>query len=250
MVLKINIDAAGISKEFAEFAKEVENDLKKGVANLATITHAKVAEMASSELKTSRKTFMDSLKFEEISEGVWVVSIEDKALWIEEGIKANFDMKPGLLRGGEMSKTGGYQYKVIPFEHSKAPSQLTASAQTIVSQIKTNLKRENIPFKQIEKNSDGSPRTGKLHNFNWKSDKPGKGNTPALKGVSIYQTVTKTGNVRRDIMTFRTITGGPASQNKWIHPGFTGKEFLDKAYEWALKEWENKILPEILDKWR
>ena len=55
--LKIKIDTAAIAAQFKELALEVEQDLQKGVANLAAITHAKVAEMAGEELKTSRKTF-------------------------------------------------------------------------------------------------------------------------------------------------------------------------------------------------
>lgn len=248
MSLKIKIDASAIAAQFKEFASEVEQQIKKSVANLATITHAKVAELASGELRSTRKSFLDNLGFEEISDGVWVVSVDEKALFIEEGLDQGFDMKPGLLRNGKISKKG-YKYRVVPFEHSKAPSQLSTSAQAIVSQIKANLKKENVPFKKIETNPDGSVREGKLHTFNWKSKKPGRGNTPVLKGVNIYQTV-KNGNVRRDIITFRTVTNSPSQVDKWKHPGLSGKKFLDRAYDWALKEWENKILPEIMGKWK
>lgn len=249
MSLKINIDAAALAKEFKEFAAEVEKDIQKGVANLAAITHAKVKEMASAELKSSREELMNSLSFEEISEGIWVVSIDEKALWIEDGIKPNFDMKPGLLKNANMGKSG-VKYKVIPFEHSKAPSQMTESAKNIVTQLKVGLKQEKIPFKTIERNADGSPKTGKLHSINLPSQIPGKGNTPALKGVNIYQSATNTGNIRRDILTFRTVTSGPGSEGKWIHPGMDGKKFLDRAAEWALNEWNNQILPEIVGKWK
>lgn len=249
MSLKIKIDASAIAAQVKEFALEVEQEIKKGVANLATITHAKVVEMASTELHSTRKNFIDSLGFEEIADGVWVVSLDERAMFTEEGLDKGFDMKPGLLKRGKISKKG-YKYRVVPFEHSKAPSQLTSSAQNIVSEIRSKLKKANVPFKTIEKNADGSPRLGKLHTFNWKSSIPGKGNTPALKGVNIYQTITKTGNVRRDILTFRTVTGAPAQADKWKHPGLTGKKFLDRAADWAMKEWEDKVLPEIMGKWK
>ena len=51
-------------------------------------------------------------------------------------------------------------------------------------------------------------------------------------------------------MTFRTVTDGPGSQGKWIHPGMDGKKFLDKAAEWAEKNFYDQILPEILEKWK
>ena len=248
MALRISIDAAALAKEFKEFAAEVERDIKAGVANLATITHAKVKEMAATELKSSREAFMNSLSFEELADGIWIVSVDEKALWVEEGIPPNTDMKPALLKNAETSKSGG-KYKIIPFEHSKAPSQMTQSAKNIVSQLKTELKKANVPFKTIERNSDGSPRLGKLHSLNLPSQIPGKGNTPALHGVSIYQTM-KGNAVKRDIMTFRTVTDGPGSQGKWIHPGLTAKKFLDRAASWAESEFFEMILPEIMERWK
>lgn len=249
MVLKIKIDAASIAAQFKELKVEVEQDINKGVANLAAITHAKVAEMAGNELKTTHKTLTDNLGFEEVTPGVWVVSIAEDALWIEEGIEANKDMKPDLLKNATKTSASGFKYRSIPFDHGAPPSQLTNSAQNIVNKLRSELKKQGVPFKKIELNANGSPRTGKLHSLDIDSEVPGKGNTPALKGVSIYQTVTKTGNVRRDILTFRTVSGGPASAGKWIHPGYTAKKFLDRAAEWATKEWEDKILPEILGKY-
>lgn len=254
MSLKLNIDAAKIAAQFKEFAMEIEQDIRKAIGNLAAITHAKVAEEAQQELHSSRKTFMDALGFEELSPGIWVISIDQKALWIEEGIDPNKDMKPDLLKSGTKTSQSGNKYKVIPFDYGKPPSQLTQGAQAIVSAIKQNLKKENVPFKKIERNSDGSPRVGKLHSFNFgnpggRMGGPGKGNTPVMNGLSIYQSITKTGNVRRDIMTFRTVSSGPASAEKWFHPGLEAKKYLDKAAEWAMKEWEDKILPEVLKKW-
>src|SRR5271168_4355826 len=109
--LKIKIDTALMAKQFKELALEVERDLKKGVANLAAVTHARVVEMASEELHSSRKSFMDNLSFEEVADGVWVVAVDEKGLWVEEGIEPNTDMKPGLLKGKP--------YRVIPFDHGK-----------------------------------------------------------------------------------------------------------------------------------
>jgi len=249
MPLKIKIDTSAIAKQMKEFATEVEQDLRKGVANLAAITHAKVKEMASEELKSSRQEMMDNIGFEEVAEGVWIVSIAEDALWIEEGIEANKDMKPDLLKNAKHTSKDGHKYRTIPFDYGKPPTQLTGYAQNIVARIRSNLKKQGVPFKKIEKGANGQPLTGKLHSFDFGGEIPGKGNTPVLQGVSIYQTITKTGNVRRDILTFRTVSGGPASAGKWIHPGFTAKKFLDRAQDWALKEWEDKILPEILGKY-
>ena len=250
MALKLNIDASKIAEQFKEFAVEVEQDLQKAVGQLAAMTHAKVVERANEELGSTRKKFMDSLGFEEIAPGVWVISIDEKGLFIEEGIEANHDMKPDLLKEGSKTSKSGNRYKVIPFDYGKPPSQMTGTTQQLVNQIKQSLKQEKVSFKKIERNSDGSPKVGKLHEFNLGGPRLGKGNTPALKGLSIYQSMTKSGNVKRDILTFRTVSSGPASAGKWHHPGMDGKKYLDWALEQATKEWENEILPKIMDKWK
>lgn len=250
MALKVKLDLDKIANQFKELAYEVKQDLEKGVGSLAAMTHAKVAEMANQELHSSRKDFQESLGFEEVAPGVWIVSVDEKGLWVEEGIEPNTDMKEGLLRNGAKTSKDGNKYKSIPFDHGKAPSQMTPYAQNLVSKIKYVLKKEGIPFKKIEKTPNGNPRLGKLHKLDIDSMPPtSRANTGALQGLTIYQSKTATGNVRRDIMTFRTVSSGPKSQGKWIHPGLKAKHFLERAEEWALKEWEEKILPEILKKY-
>lgn len=255
MSLKFNIDAGKIAEQFKAFALEVEKDLQKAVANLAAMTDAKVKEFASQDLKTSRQPFMDSLGFEEVAPGVWVISVDESGLWIEEGIEPNKDMKPALLAEGFKTSKEGHRYKAIHFDYGKAPSQMTPSTQQLVAHLKQSLKKEKVPFKKIEREANGSPKVGKLHEFDFGNPSgrmggPGKGNTPAFKNLSIYQSITATGNVRRDILTFRTVSSGPKSAGKWHHPGAEGKKFLDRALEWAMGEWEKTILPEVMEKWK
>lgn len=250
MALKINLDLDKIANQFKELAYEVKQDLEKGVGSLAAMTHAKVAEMANEELNTSRKSFQESLGFEEVAPGVWIVSVDEKGLWVEEGIEPGHDMKPDLLKEDTKTSAAGHKYRSIPFDHAKPPSQMTPYAEQLVRKIKYVLKKEGIPFKKIETGPNGNPRLGKLHKLDIDTAPPtSRASTGALQGLTIYQSKTATGNVRRDIMTFRTVSSGPASQGKWIHPGMEAKHFLDRAEQWALKEWEDKILPEILKKY-
>lgn len=253
MPLTIKINADDIAKQFKELALEVEQDIGKAVANLASITHAKIIELATQDLKSSRQTYVDALGFEEISPGVWVVSLDEKASYIEEGVEAGKDMKPALLKNATKVSKDGFKYRSIPFDHGKSNGNMTPAAQNLVAQIKTGLKAKGISFKGIEKDANGSPKIGKLHTVDLSSpnDKPpGKGNTSALKGVNVYQSMGKGGKVKRDILTMRTVSDSPASAGKWISPGSKGKEFFEKAQAWAEAEFENTILPAILDKWK
>lgn len=248
MALKVEIDIEKIVNEFKKFELELTQELTAAVSGLASMTHARVIEEADQELKSNRELFKDNCKFEQIGPSLWSITILDPALFIEDGIENDFDMKPGLLKNAKTSANGN-RYKIIPFDHGAAPSTMGGYAKQISKEIRSKLKKENVNFKKIELNNDGSPKLGKLHSFDFGGEVPGKGNTPIMQGISIYQSA-KGGNVRRDILTFRTVTSGPASNGKWHHPGLKGKKFLEAAQAWALNEWETSILPPILEKWR
>lgn len=256
--LKLVIDVQSIAAQLKEYALEVEQDLNKAAADLAILTKEKVNELASTELKTTADNFNKNVGTEEVSPGIWVVFINEEVLWQEEdGIVAGTDMKKALLSGEDpkhqiKTSKDGHKYRSIPFDHGKnTAAKASPKAAELVGQIKAFLKANNVPYKKIEKNSDGSNRLGKLHQFDIPSDPPtDRASTSALKGLSIFQTKTESGGVRRDIMTFRTVSNGPASADKWIHPGYQPKKFLDRAAEWAEKEWSDKILPEIMAKWK
>ena len=247
MPLKLQINPEDISARFGEFAKEVASDIRRAVRELATLTRAQIHLEVQSELHSTRQIYLDNLSdVTEKSPGVWVITLDEGAMFIEEGIEANKDMKPDLLKGKK--------YRVIPFKYDTKPSDTSPSTNMLVTEIKKKLRSEKIPFKSIEYNKDGSPKTGKLHDLKWGtqipggSRIPGKGNTAQLKGLSIYQSM-KGGNIRRDILTFRTVSSGPASEGKWIHPGLKAKKFMDKAFDEAMQQWETRILPEIMEKW-
>jgi len=254
--LKLKIDVAALAAEFKELALEAERELTQAVAGLAAVTHARVQVEAASKLKSSLQKFKDNLGFEEIQPGIWVISIDEPALWIEEGIEPGKDMKPDLLKDAKAG-ANGKRSRVIPFDHNVIPTQRNENANRIVQELRSALRDVNkkraagglnpVSMTKIEKNSDGSPRVGKLHEFDLPSEKPTQNaKHPALKGVTIYQSKdAKTGNIRRDVMTFRTVSDSsdPAS---WIHPGYKAQKFLDDAFTWAMNEFESKILPETL----
>lgn len=245
--LSFNIDAAEIASAFKELALEVEQEISKSAEAVAAITYAKTVELANNELHSTLEKYKENLGWEKIEDGIYVVYLDEDALFIEEGIEANKDMKPDLLKNSKVSKSGK-RYKVIPFDHTKKPQNLSTTAQSIVNELKTNLRAQRVPFKKIEKNQDGSPRIGMLHEFNFGGTKKNaRWSAGHLDRVRIYQNKDTNGNVRRDIFTFRTVSSD--QEGKWMHPGLQKKEFMDKAMEFAIKEWEDKILPEILRKW-
>lgn len=184
----------------------------------------------------------------------WDITVKNGESFVCNGIVIHNSgsMLDDLLRDGAKTSKDGNRYKAIPFEHSKAPSQMNDKAKKYVSHIKAELKQRGLPYKKLELGSDGSPRIGKLHQFNIKSTYPSaKAKNPALHGLTIYQHKDeKTGKVRRDIMTFRIASDKHRAEGLWFHPGIEPKKFLDQAAEWAVKTFETDILPNIMERFK
>jgi hypothetical protein len=249
---KIEVDGESISKQFGDLKLEVQTAINTAMGALAASTHAKTVELATEKLGTTRDIYTNALSFEQLSENMWVVSLDmQKAGWIEDGRKSGWMEE--LLKG-KSSRTGknGQRYAIIPFEHSKPPSKQAPSAQRFTQEIRKFLKEKEINYKKIEYNDDGSPKMGLLHSF---KDGIGKELYPShmakhdvFKGLSIYQSKDKkTGKMRRDVMTFRVISESQRGSGMWNHPGRSSEFIIDKAYEWALKELENVVMPQIID---
>jgi hypothetical protein len=246
--LKFDIDIAGIVNEFTDLKNMLTQDLQKEAENLAIMTHAKLHELASEKLKSLSKLYRDNIDFSNPEPNLWIVTLKHPAVWVDDGRKAG-EMSPDLLRKDAKISSDGFRYKVIPFMHSKNPSEQAPKAQLLAQQIKTELKKEGISWKKIEYNADGSPKLGLIKSFNIDSARPSpKAKTDALKGVSIYQTKKADGSVRRDVLTFRTVSEKNAD-GRWIHPGREGDHLMEEVFEWAKQTWEQDILPAVLSKY-
>jgi hypothetical protein len=246
-MIRLDIDVSSIARQFGELKQEVEAELMQGVGQLASMIHARIAEEAHEKLHSSLDTYMRALsgEVEQVAPGVYMIGLEESAFWIEEGLPSGFDMKPGLLRHAKMFPNGK-RYNIIPMRYNKSPSNMTGYAKKVSSSIQKELRKRGLSYKNVERDRDGNPKKGQLHEFDFGGGIPGKGNTPVMKGVNIYQDVAG-GNVRRDVLTFRTVTDD--KDGKWKHPGLEPKRFFDSAARWGMQEWETSILPEIMRKW-
>jgi len=262
-IFKVTLDVSGLTQFLENFKKEVIADMKKSIKGLAVDTQTHIVEEANNKLKSSRKDYLENLsQAEKIDDYLWEITLKADAQWIEQGLPNNFDMKKGLLntvRPGAKGqiKTGkdGKKYRVVAFDQATMPSEMSSNEdklkyqQELVKKVKSELRKREIPYKKLELDPNtGSPRVGKLHSFDIESGIPGKGNTPVLHGLSVYQTKDETtGKVKRSITTFRTVKEG--QDGKWIHPGLEGKKFFDEAKKWAEDRWEKDILPSLISKY-
>lgn len=250
--LFFDIDTKGIAEAIGKKVKQIQKDLEDGAWALSHIAHASLLEEAS-KLNSLSELYRENIEFVEPTdysgEKIWIIRLKEKAMWIEEGRKSGF--MDELLDGksGKVSKDGK-KYAVIPFKHNENPSRQSTSARQLSAKIKEAMEEKNISWGKIETNADGSPRVGKLHTFNVETARhKGVHKTPLTYGVNVYQKKDESGQVRRDIMTFRIIHEDHEQEGLWDHPGLTGKKLMDKVHDRLDDIWEKEILPSILNKY-
>ena len=253
--ISFHVNTAEIAEQFGELKDKVEQVLYLAVKRLAVTTHAEVQRLAEDNLHSSKQAYLDAIDirngngFKEIAPGLWVVDLNESAMWIEEGQEPH-SMKEKLLAKNSKISKDGYRYKSIPFSHSKSQDLQTSQEKDLVNEIRSHLKKQKISFKGIETDATGKPRLGRLHRMNIPSKRLKSYHVaPPLQNLSIYQSKGKNGKIRRDVVTFRTISENPNSKSKWFHPGIKPpRKFMDRALEIAMRRWESEILPDILSR--
>jgi len=266
----INVDFSELEQFTDRLPDAAEKAMDTAVQQLTAATYGHILEKVQQSLHSRREKYLESLHMKEV-DGVWMITLDASARWIEDGMPEH-EMLDDLLKSPK-AKTAkdGSKYIVVPFRHGPGlgPTNSTPAQQDLTSTIKAAFKKAGIPFGTIERGENGKPMLGKLHTFNIMNqpkktrEGPGQGRgsigdvkqgwtgTPFLQGISVYQRMTndKQGkpHVQRSIMTFRVASSKQKGTGKWVHPGLEPKNFLDEGAEWALKEWEDKIAPMVLD---
>ncbi len=263
--MKIDLDISGLTDQLEQFKQELIEDIQKGVKGWAQAAHAKIKEEAGA-LHSFREPYLEALgEPEQLDDTTWCITLKESAVWIEDGMPQPYDMKPGLLKDGKTGKNG--KYRIVPMNQGKTPTQMSPRTadyeQNTINLLKSELKKKGIPYKKLETESAVGRKTGNiinkpiqgrgkpLHkNLDINSWTLGKGNTPQLHGVNIYQEYNmKSQRIERKITTFRTVTEN-GQEGKWIHPPVEPLDAMLKAKDFAVQEWENKWLPMILEKYR
>jgi len=284
-IITMNVD--DIVQDIVGIPERAKTALAKWGAALAAQTHAHIKEDVSdgpNQLHSSRDKYLDALSFSQVGPETWVVSLERKARWIEDGM-AKHEMIDDLLKSSK-TKTAkdGTRYLAVPFNHGgrgfgpndRGPTRTTEAQKVLQNQIRKELKQRGIPYGKLEVDGNGKPKTGLLHSFggpNGQADittpnrtsmtGPGQGHGPMgaprqgptgipfLNNIRVYQreVTNKSGNkhVERHIMTFRMVSSKMKGTGRWVHPGMEGKLFFDKAYDWAMGQWDNVIKPKVLE---
>ncbi len=266
-MLMVNLDIA----ELAELmnVKDAIKDATDGAArDLAAMTHGKIAELAGQKLHSRREMFVTGLKYHQESDDLWIVSLDAKVRWVDDGLPAH-SMLDDLLASPKAKKAkDGSKYIVVPFGHGPGAGKTstTPPQQDLISTVKKAMKARGIPFGTIEKDDNGSAKLGRLHSFDITKapvkslDGPGQGKGPKgavkqgptgipfLQGVSVYQSQGPGGKTKRQILTFRVASSKHREQSRWEHPGTTPMNLMEEGMQWAMETWQKEIAPAIVSK--
>ncbi len=279
-MMSVNIDLGDL-QDLLDLKDVTNKAVQDAARELTVLTHGRIVELAQSHLHSRREMFVDALTYHPLSSDVWVVNLDAKARWIDDGMPQH-NMLDDLLKSpkAKFAKDGS-KYLVVPFNHGpgKGKTNSTPAQQDLVSTLKKEMKARGIPFGKIERGADGAPKVGKLHGFDVMKDPvkaqegpgmghgpigavrqgpnerqavgggPGGGGTPFLQGVRVYQTkdASAKSGVKRSIMTFRIASSKHKSGGKrWEHPGNPPMNLMEDGLKWALEQWEQKIAPDIL----
>lgn len=276
-MIRVNVDLGEIKGLVEETKDAMEQAMAEAVRNLAAMGHAKAVELAGQKLHSRRQKFVDALHYEQVDANTWVISLDAKVRWIDDGMQPH-NMIDDLLKSKKVKRAkDGSSYVIVPFEHGpgKGGSNTPQAQLDLVSTVKTEMKKRKIPFGKIETDAGGTPKIGKLHSFDIMKDpiktangpgqgkgpvgavrqgwsKDGKSGTPFLQGVQVYQNKVKDkfGNekVKRSIMTFRVASSKHKSQDRWNHPGTQAMNIFEDVAKWAQEMFDREIAPQILAK--
>lgn len=292
---RIKVDISEVAQKINQTKELIETKVKGAVENLSIATHAFIINKANETFKDSkfkREHYLglglqgkgsvhESTKDEridntakhvrwvKIAEGIWMVELDEKAAWLEDGRDPTF-MGEWLLKSGNPGvKTAkdGSKYRAIPFKQTVGKEDAPGAKPLFAELIRKQAKRQGISLRNIEKNPDGTPKLGTLHKLNMttKAEQPSdpvmfsrpRGEEEAeltglkphggifkLKGAVVVQRKNAKGKVKKETVVFRVISSKHKAENRWMYPKVAPANIFPQAHDWAMKEWE-KIVKSI-----
>lgn len=269
----INIDLSDL-EGILDLGDVADAEMQKAAADLTAQTKAKITEIANEKLHSRRNMYLDALSHFQLDENTWVVNLDKRARWIDDGMSEH-SMLEALLKSKKAKRAkDGSTYVVVPFQHNRVKQNMTPAQQSLLNTIKNELAKipgdEKVTPNKIETHADGSPKLGLVRSLDI-MNKPksssrlkigagplgataqGPTGIPLLQGVRIYQKeINKpdgSKGVGRFVMTFRVASSKHKSQpGRWRYPGVEATDIMEQGMRWALDRWESKIAPALLDR--
>jgi len=228
--------------DLGEMQSKCEDLSAKYSKELAEATYGKVVEIAEKKLNTRKERFLKGLSMDNPGKAEWSVVLDEKVVWIDDGLSP-YDQKEALLKTGAKTSASGSRYKVIGFEHKGGTPAQSSLTQT----IQAELGRRKATGQNIDKFNimDAPMSTSALKIGAGPKGQVAQGaasGIPLLKGVNMIRNSSniKTRQLNEKAVTFRTVSDNSPGDS-WKHPGLEKTGIFDEATEWAEKEAETYL---------
>lgn len=199
---RFRVDVSEVAEHLGRTREEIEDKVVGGVETLSIAAHAYIVNLANTTFGsgnfkrqyylgigpygknahgTSTKDpridqTVKNLRWIKISDGIWMVELDENAKWLEDGRKETFMgdwlLKPGA-KGVKRAKDGSL-YRVIPFKETEGGKTAAGASPVLADIVMQHAKSQRISLKKIETNPDSTPKLGILHKLDIRpGDAPG-----------------------------------------------------------------------------
>jgi len=299
---RFKVDVSAVAEQLEKTRSQVEPLVVQAVETLSIATHAYIINQANTKWANSnfkREHYLGigkegkgahgvsskdpridqtvkNLRWIKIADGIWMVELDERARWLEEGRQEMFMgdwlLKPGA-KGVKRAKDGSL-YRAIPFKETEGRKPAPGANPILANIVLAHLKANNISPTVIEKNSDGTAKIGIIRKLDIRaaeatgfapgvlysnprssedSAKTGAGGMrplPPHAGIfklqGAVQVQRKVGKkVKKETVVFRTISSKHKAENRWMYPAVEAANFFQSAYEHAERQWRDVIVPGI-----
>ncbi len=303
--VKFTIDIEDIATKLDKTREVIEEKVVPALERLSISTHAFIVNKANQELDGFKRDFFlgngkhgdktterssnhagvdqsaKHVRWTQVTKGIWVVEIDEKAAWIEEGRPpTSMATEDWLLKPGKAKRAkDGSLYRSIPFKQLEGGKPAPNTKPAYQSLVKAAMRQQNIHQTRIEKNQDGSPKLGIIHRLNvtgpeggWQKH-PGVFSKPRtdqeaamtgfkphegifhLKGAVVTQRMKPgkkggAGKVVKETVVFRTVSSKHQMEGRWMAPEVKPFGAIPAAHKYAQEQWETmmKALQEELNR--
>jgi hypothetical protein len=151
MGFHIHVNIAEAASKLNQTTDLIGTQITQAVGQVAAGTHAFILQKAKAEL-TGYKKFAylgykdENVRWVDLGNGMWVVEVDEKARWLEEGRDRVF--MEWLLKNAKTAKDGS-KYKVIPMPQDKGPLPLKKGAD--LSKVGSPWTQKDSPLATVTK---------------------------------------------------------------------------------------------------
>lgn len=275
----IIVNAQQVAAQLQQQAESIAPRLRQEVERLSVSAHAFIVKKAEQKLSDrDLKMFLGednkNVRWSKVGESIWVVEIDDSVRDIEEGRERKF-MEWLLTKNAKAKRAkDGSMYASIPMPKVRfagpGAGSVNSSRADLAAMVSNAMRDSGISLKKIEKNADGTPKTGILHKldpqlpgtqsqFPTLFSMPRSNEMAALTGLKPHGGIPLTqgavvlqrwqqqnnksnqnmqkGKIVREAVTFRTISSKHEAEGRWFLKAKPGLHAMQEAYEYAQQEW-------------